>query len=288
MLPTHNQEAILANATSRYSEIIVIVSPPRCSSTALARVFWEHPLIRYYAHEPFELTYYEGKGLETAAAKVRNPIDILPFKNRRGAVESTGLVIKEMPYQVGERFALLASVATRPLIFLIRDPRLNIASRVQKKIEGNQNPAFPHIESGWELLSKQVAYCKQRALPYVIVDATDFRNRPMATFKPLFAKLNLLFSAEMLRWRSAEKVELDNLGGPHQHLYQRVLKSTGIVPATEPIPEIESFTVRYGLRQHVRTCLATYSELAADKQRVGASSTGRPAAGATVYGHKSL
>ena len=48
--------APLGKARSRYSDVIVIVSPPRCRSTALARVFWEHPLVRYYAHEPFEST----------------------------------------------------------------------------------------------------------------------------------------------------------------------------------------------------------------------------------------
>ncbi len=41
-----------------YDQIYVIVSPPRCSSTAFARVFWELPTVKYYAHEPFEGTYF--------------------------------------------------------------------------------------------------------------------------------------------------------------------------------------------------------------------------------------
>ena len=45
----------------RYDRIVVIISPARCGSTPLARVFWEHPALRYYSHEPFEVTYFDGE-----------------------------------------------------------------------------------------------------------------------------------------------------------------------------------------------------------------------------------
>ena len=54
----------LREATERYSDIYVIVSPPRCSSTAFARVLWQHPSVGYYSHEPFEVTYFDGAGLD--------------------------------------------------------------------------------------------------------------------------------------------------------------------------------------------------------------------------------
>ena len=66
----------LAGIAARYPEIVVIISPPRCSSTAFARVFWEHPEVRYYCHEPFEVTYYDDAPLADVAAKLEAPIDL--------------------------------------------------------------------------------------------------------------------------------------------------------------------------------------------------------------------
>ena len=54
---------------SAYPEIFVIVSPPRSNSTAFARVFWEQPSVRFYAHEPFEVTYYRERDLSEVAEK---------------------------------------------------------------------------------------------------------------------------------------------------------------------------------------------------------------------------
>ena len=61
---------------ARHSAVYVIVSPPRCGSTAFARVFWEHPSVRYYSHEPFEVTYYRKEGLAEVAAKLAAPLDL--------------------------------------------------------------------------------------------------------------------------------------------------------------------------------------------------------------------
>ena len=64
-----------------YDDIYVIVSPPRCSSTAFARVFWEQPSIRYYAHEPFEGTYFMGLDLNYVIDNLRNPLDLRDIKS---------------------------------------------------------------------------------------------------------------------------------------------------------------------------------------------------------------
>ena len=234
-----SEQEAFAQLKTLYEHIYVIISPPRCSSTAFARVFWEQPSIRYYSHEPFEVTYFDGANLQEVITKLEQPLDLLSIKSYPAVDQPASLVIKEMPYQVGKNFELLVSLTRKPIMFLIRDPRLNVASRITKKKEVGQNPNFPLIETGWELLSEQVRYCQAASIPYFIVDSLDFRSCPSEVFAQIFNHLKLPFSPEMLSWRATPNVNLDNLGGQHSHLYERVLLSTGIEPATEEIPNIE-------------------------------------------------
>lgn len=46
-----------------------------------------------------------------------------------------------MPYQAGDNITDLLELVTMPVIFVIHDPRLNIASRIQKKRENGEQPA---------------------------------------------------------------------------------------------------------------------------------------------------
>ncbi len=245
----------------KYDGIYVIISPPRCSSTAFARVFWEQPAVGYYNHEPFETTYFMNKGLDDVVHRLNNPINLQTVKKHAGGARGNSLVIKEMPYQVGPHFSLLAQMTDKPLIFLMRDPRLNIASRMAKKKEVGDSPFFPLVETGWELLAAQIKQSEEQQIPHMIVNAVDFRNQPEATFSQVFARLQLPFTAETLSWRSDEQVNLDNLDGEHTHLYDRVLQSTGMEPDREPIPPLESFPETNGYRAHVVQCLQIYEEL---------------------------
>ena len=172
------QRSSLVGLREKHSEIYVLVSPPRCCSTLVARVFWEHPAIRYYSHEPFEETYYDGAGIETALAGLERPADLARVAKQPKADACDGLIIKEMPYQAGENFDYLATLATRPVIFLIRDPRLSISSRRMMKVQGGESADYPHLESGWHLLTDQINRCRKRNVPFVIVDTTDCRKRP--------------------------------------------------------------------------------------------------------------
>ncbi|MDH3402787.1 MAG: hypothetical protein OES32_06745 [Acidobacteriota bacterium] len=265
-----------AEIRDRHSAIYAIVSPPRCSSTAFARVFWEQPTVRFYCHEPFETTYYMGRDQADVVAKMQAPLDLDLLKSTRGDGEGRALVIKEMPYQVGARFPLLAALATKPLVFLMRDPRLNIASRMAKKLEVGDSPLFPAIESGWELWRTQIEWCRDAGIPHVLVDSTDFRNQPGEVFPQVFAHFGLEFSPAMLEWRPCPEVELDNLGGRHRHLYGEVLASAGIKPDSDPIPPLESFPEEDGWRDHVARCLDIYAQLAASDRRVGPAGPAPP------------
>jgi len=253
---------------TKHKQIYVIISPPRCSSTAFSRVFWEQPAIRYYSHEPFEVTYYESKELTAVADKSDRPLDLLNVERIQDSSGSS-LLIKEMPYQVGDHFPILCEIASKPIIFLMRDPRLNIASRIEKKRMGGESIYFPHIETGWELIQEQIAYCDAQELPYMIVDSTDFRNHPYDLFPQIFAQFKLPFSPEMLLWNPCEdSVDLDNLEGKHRHLYARVLNSDSLQPATEAIPEIDEFPEDHGIRAHVELCLETYNSLKESPHRL--------------------
>ena len=251
----------LAGLEERHDDIVVIVSPPRCSSTAVARLLWEHPSVRYYCHEPFEVTYYEGRGLDAVSRKLAEPLDLTDLTSRRPDPESNSLVIKEMPYQVGDRFVLLAELATRPLLFLIRDPRLSIASRMRKRREVGDEPLFPEIETGWGLLARQIAEARRREIPHLIVDTGELRNEPEAVLPAVFSGLGLSYTPAILDWRACPEVELDNLAGRHRHLYRRVLESDGLQPALRRPPAIESFPAPGGWRDHVEECLAIYRDL---------------------------
>lgn len=252
----------------KYDQVYVIVSPPRCSSTAFARVFWELPSVRYYAHEPFEGTYFMGQDLDYVLNNLSNPLDLLEVKQKSGHQLSNSLVIKEMPYQVGDNFPLLVNLTRKQVVFLTRDPRQNIASRMAKKEEVGDNPLFPFVETGWELIASQIKYCKEQNIPYLIVDAKDFRNQPAPIFRQIFDRLDLNFEKEVLSWDSRPDVDIDNLEGDHHHLYEEVLSSTGMLPDTDIIPTIESFPTENGYRDHVRQCMRIYDRLKASSARI--------------------
>ncbi len=257
-----------AKYRERHEHVYVIVSPPRCSSTAFARVFWEQPSVRYYYHEPFETTYYQGAGLDEVIAKLDAPLDLTTIKHFAAETSAHTLVIKEMPYQVGDNFPLLAALATQPLVFLMRDPRLQITSRREKKIEGGASPVYPFIESGWHLLKKQIAFCRENAVECLLVDSTDFRGRPTVIFPQVMERFGLPWSDECLDWNACEEVELDNLGGAHRHLYGEVLASTGLKPDLSMVPTLDSFPEEDGVREHIMHCLEIYRELRQAPERI--------------------
>ncbi len=254
-----------ATLSRRHQQIVVIISPPRCSSTAFARVFWEHPKVRYYSHEPFEVTYYDHKGLDAVASKLEAPLDL--SATYKGPSDGDFLVIKEMPYQVGAAIDRLLDLATLPVIFLIRDPRQNIESRIRKKIEGGESPRYPMIESGWRLLQSQVERARARGIDHILVDAADFRTAPVRVFGAVFGRLGLGFTPKLLKWRPCEQIQLDNLDGRHSHLYRRVLASSGILPP-EPIPSVFDFPAEGGVRDHVTRCLEIYRGLRESPARI--------------------
>lgn len=262
----------LDSVRRRYSDIYTVVSPPRCCSTPFARVLWQHPSVAHYSHEPFEITYFRGAPLEDVAEKLHAPLSLAEIGCPAEAGASA-LAIKEMPYQVGDRFPELAALATAPVVFLMRDPRLSIASRMEKKVEVGDNPIFPLVETGWELLQQQIDYCRGHDISYLIVTARDFCDTPLQVFPEIFTRLGLEFSDEMITWQACRDLEIDNLEGDHSHLYWEVLGSSGLEHELDEVPSIDSFPTEGGFRDHVARALEIYDELSESPARVRPASS---------------
>ncbi len=252
----------------RYDRIVVIISPARCGSTPLSRVFWEHPAMRYYSHEPFEVTYFDGEPYEAAVEKLENATDLTPLKHGDQAEIGNGLVVKEMPYQVGDRARYLISLSTGPVIFLLRDPLIAVHSRYRKKLEANTEAIFPGVEMGFVLLKEQIAYCKEQDIPYLLVDSADIRRAPAQTLSQVFERLDLPFSPALLEWRSLPDFDVDNLDGRHSHLYTRVLQSTGIQPDNAPPRTLDDFPEAGDFRKNVGIHAEVYKQLLAEPERI--------------------
>jgi hypothetical protein len=250
--------ALAERLRARHGEVYVLIGPPRTASTAVSRVLWNHPAVGWYAHEPFEPTWYEHAGVARAEQLLEAP-QAVGVLGGRGA--GRGLVVKEMTFQVGDAFPLLAELATRPVVFLIRDPRLTIASRMKVLRRSGRPELFPLRESGWEDLARQLAHVRREGIPHVVVDASELRSSPATAVPALLERLGLAFTPDLLAWRSSEATGLSVVGGADDPFYRRVLDSQGIEPPAERLPDLTEFPPDGGFRQHVAECVAQYEEL---------------------------
>lgn len=249
---------------ARHEAVHVVLAPPRTSSTALVRVFWRHPAIGHYNNEPFDRRYYRAAPLDSVLDHLLNSAIAVP-----DGVGGRHLLIKEMTFQAGTEFRLLAEVATGPLVFVLRDPRACIESRIRMESEGNGDPQFPLDRTGWVSAREQVMACRDEGRPYLLVAADDFRRRPKPVLGLLFERLGLTFSTDQLSWRPVDRVRMGNLDGVQDNFYARVMASSGIEAPYDEIPDLASFPTDRGLRDHVAHAVEIYKELLADPARVG-------------------
>lgn len=260
-------QQFLAQIAKEYQDIYILLAPPRSASTAIARAFWQHPKILAYCHEPFDVAYRRHFQLRDIPLSFRQAIQTSTAM-QDDIDERDSLFIKEMTFQVGPYFPLLFSLTKQPLLFVIRNPLLSIASRMRKLQEGEQNALFPFIEMGWSDLLQQVTYCWEHHIPYIIVDSNDFRANPQAMTLVICERLGLRFVTKMLTWRPLTEKSLGNLGGEQDHWYQRVLTSTGVQPATEEVPSLSAFPEAEGFRKCIEICLNIYHSLLKDENRL--------------------
>ncbi|HET6287527.1 MAG TPA: hypothetical protein VFG15_12350 [Amycolatopsis sp.] len=239
--------------------IHLVVGPPRCASTAFARVLWNNPEIRYYSHEPYESTHYRALDPDHADAVLADPLDlhtVIPPKDGKK------LLVKEMTFQVGKHFPRLLARTAHPVVFLVRDPRLTISSRRRIKASHDLPTEFPLTETGWPDLVDQLAHCREHGVEYLLVDSHDYRTAPGPIFERILSAWDLRFEEDQLRWRPQPELALSNHGA--DYFYSRVLNSTGIEPPTERIPAFADFPAENGLRDHVEWATAQYDRMRED------------------------
>jgi Sulfotransferase domain len=254
----------LAAVRARHREVLILVAPPRTASTALARVLWNHPAVGWYRHEPFEPTWYEGAPAEVAVELLEDPTpigELNPSRAEEDVDPSAALVVKEMTFQAGDAFPLLAGLATRPIVFVIRDPRLSIASRMRVLARAGRPEVFPLRESGWDDLERQLAWASDNGIPHLIVDSFDLRAEPEVVIPQVLSALGLPFSPALLTWESSEAKGLSVVSGEGDPFYQRVLESRGIEAPAEQVPSLTHFPTDGGFRAHVAECVARYEAL---------------------------
>lgn len=249
------------NLTSDFDPVAVILSPPRCGSTVLARSLWQHRAFRWYLHEPCDRAYHMGPhhGSEPVTDML---IDRTGPSGRR--LEGTGLVIKEMTFQardVIEEF----KVATVPAVFLIRDPRLSVFSRMRRRELDGDDAAFPAREAGWRDMISAIRLFSEAGSPYVIVDITDIRRRPEVALQALCRRLGLPWDPAMLRWKSLTGLRLGNIGGLQDAWYSRVLGSTAWEQPDEKLPSPDVFR-KHRMSDVVAESLAAYRQVKLDSQ----------------------
>ncbi len=253
----------LAEVRAHHGEVLAIVAPPRTASTALARVLWNHASVGYYSHEPFEATYYRGAGAESAAELLEAPARV---RELGGRGEGRTLVVKEMTFQVGDRFPLLAGLATRPLVFVIRDPRLSIASRMRVLRRSQRPEVFPLRESGWEDLERQLAHVREHGIEHLVVDSNHLRAVPSRVVPEICERLGLDYAPELLTWDASPATGLSAVSGAEDPFYRRVLESGGLQAPQEEIPPLDAFPTTDGFREHVAACVERYEALLAARR----------------------
>jgi hypothetical protein len=252
------------NVDSNFDPIAVILSPPRCGSTALARSFWQHHAFRWYLHEPYDRAYHVGSnGPPESVTEML--VDRTGPETPRP--QGTGLVIKEMTFQAGDAMADF-QVATMPVIFLIRDPRLSLRSRMRRRKLDGEVASFPVREAGWRDLLAAIALFREAGTPYVIVDVTDIRREPEVALRALCGRLDLPWDPGMLSWKRLPGLRLGNIDGRQDAWYARVLNSTAWEPPDERLPSPDAFR-EHGMSGVVTECLAAYRQVRMDRKYLG-------------------
>ena len=244
-----------------HSDVFIVLSPPRSCSTLISRILWEDPVFGFFAMEPFDGIYRGREPTTTTVAAlghVQPLADILQVR-RTG----TALLIKEITYQVGEHFPAFSQWPTRPILFAVRDPRLTISSRMHKLREGGFSSIFPHAESGWTALARQVQTCRSQGIPYLIVDGTLLRSHPAQLTAAMFREVGLQ-SSPPLSWHPIGHADFGIGTGLHDYFFDRALSSSAIDPPDRQVPQLSDFPAQGGMRRHVAECLDIYAEITAD------------------------
>jgi hypothetical protein len=206
---------------------IAMWSGPRNISTALMRSFenradtvvWDEPLYAWFLLR----TGIDHPMRERVIAAHETDLDAVTRRAARDPLPPGRTVF----YQKHMTHHLLPD-APRAWIdalancFLIRDPRLMLASYVRKR--GSVTLADLGVEQQTELFERER---RRTGRVPPVVDAEDVLRDPAGTLEALCAAVGIPFTERMLRWPAGAR-ETDGVWG--DHWYDAVRASTGFAP----------------------------------------------------------
>ena len=185
---------------------IALWSHPRSMSTSVERCFRERGDC-YCHHEPFMYFYYLEKhgtpypGFDPEGNRPRQLDDIATMVSRRPKDDDHGydhLFFKDMSYYIVDNLSRLMPVMSKLVsIFLIRDPRLSLASY------GKLDPDFSLDEGGLEAQWFHLEALKKAGLKTLVIDAANISAHPSATMKLIWDFAEIPFIDHALSWKAS-------------------------------------------------------------------------------------
>ena len=112
----------------------IIIAPPRSNSSLVEHSLGNSPDIEYECHEPFLNARHENFDPDHGYKQIYESIGGEQFAQ---SDSQTSVVVKEMSHWIGknEEYKRLATLSTKPIIFLIRNPLLTVESRLRRVLK---------------------------------------------------------------------------------------------------------------------------------------------------------
>jgi hypothetical protein len=112
----------------------IIIAPSRTNSSLVEHSLGNSPDIEHECHEPFLNARHEGFDPDHGYRQIYESIGGEQFIQ---SDKKTSVVVKEMPHWIGknEEYKRLATLTSKPIIFLLRNPLLAVESRVRRVLE---------------------------------------------------------------------------------------------------------------------------------------------------------
>lgn len=220
---------MLEAAPSRFETTrVALWAVPRSVSSAFERSFIERD-DTLVLHEPFSHAYYHGPDRRSSRFAAQEPDEAhageATVERTLNVSEAPILFVKDMAYQVLP-FARPDFFLSLTNSFLIRQPREALASLHRMW------PDFSEEEAGYAAQARLFDLVSgDLGQPTIVVDATDFRNRPEAIMRAYCEAIGVPFFEGALSWESGP---LD-LFAPWADWHRAVERSRGVGPP-EPGP----------------------------------------------------
>lgn len=182
---------------------IALWSHPRSMSTSVERSFRERGDC-YCHHEPFMYFYYLEKhgtaypGFDPEDNRPRQLDDIVQLVTGQSPAGRQGhdhIFFKDMSYYIVDHLDLLMpQLAELVSIFLIRDPRMSLASY------GKLDPGFTLEEGGLEAQWQHFQRLQEAGLPTLVIEAESISENPATAMKVMCDFAQIPFLPEALSW----------------------------------------------------------------------------------------